>query len=202
MEIKTLPIGDYIVANETIVERKSVHDLVSSIFDGRLFDQCSRLKENFERPILVVEGDTDDLINIVENPMVFYGALVRVVFDYNIPVIPTSDAEQTTRLLVAMTARKNNSSGPYLKKIRKHTDMKQQQLIMLSSLPGIGGTLAGRILDRFGTPISALNAPLADLNKVPGLGRSRATRIKNMLNTQCVEENNTGQERLVLDKQD
>ena len=39
MEIKTLPIGDYIVAPETIVERKSIHDLVSSVFDGRLYDQ-------------------------------------------------------------------------------------------------------------------------------------------------------------------
>ena len=46
LEIKTLPIGDYIVASETIVERKSVSDLISSIFDGRLFDQCNRLKEN------------------------------------------------------------------------------------------------------------------------------------------------------------
>jgi DNA excision repair protein ERCC-4 len=39
LEIKTLPIGDYIVAPETVVERKSLSDLISSIFDGRLFDQ-------------------------------------------------------------------------------------------------------------------------------------------------------------------
>ena len=37
-EVKTLPIGDYIVASETVVERKSIRDLLSSIFDGRLFD--------------------------------------------------------------------------------------------------------------------------------------------------------------------
>ena len=39
LEIKTLPIGDYIVAPETVVERKTISDLISSIFDGRLFDQ-------------------------------------------------------------------------------------------------------------------------------------------------------------------
>ena len=33
-EIKTLPVGDYIVAPETIVERKSISDLISSVFDG------------------------------------------------------------------------------------------------------------------------------------------------------------------------
>ena len=45
LEIKTLPVGDYIVAPETVVERKTISDLVSSVFDGRLFDQCNRLKE-------------------------------------------------------------------------------------------------------------------------------------------------------------
>jgi len=40
LEMKTLPIGDYIVAPETIVERKSIRDLMASVFDGRLFDQC------------------------------------------------------------------------------------------------------------------------------------------------------------------
>ena len=36
LEIKTLPIGDYIVAHETVVERKTISDLHSSIFDARL----------------------------------------------------------------------------------------------------------------------------------------------------------------------
>ena len=29
VEIKTLPIGDYIVSHETVVERKSINDLIS-----------------------------------------------------------------------------------------------------------------------------------------------------------------------------
>ncbi len=198
LEIKTLQIGDYIVSNETVVERKSIHDLISSVFDGRLFDQCSRLKENFERPILVVEGNTDELTNIVENPLIFYGALIRVAFDFHISIIPTPDADHTARLLVAMAARKNRSSGPYLKKIRKRKDLEQQQLVILSSLPGIGEKLAIRILERFGTPSAALRAPLPDLSKVPGLGKSRAERIKKILNTQYTESKST-QESLVLD---
>ena len=54
IELKTLVVGDYIVAPETVVERKSIKDLVSSIFDGRLFDQCSRLKEHFKFPIVLM----------------------------------------------------------------------------------------------------------------------------------------------------
>ena len=52
VEVKRLPLGDYIVSHETVVERKSVSDFISSIFDGRLFDQCNRLKEHFQFHLL------------------------------------------------------------------------------------------------------------------------------------------------------
>ena len=154
----TLPVGDYIVASETIVERKSTYDLVSSVFDGRLFDQCSRLREHFGHPVLVVEGNVDDLANITENPMVFYGALSRVALDYGIPVVPTPDAAHTAKLLVSMAAQKRSKPGPFLKKIRKHNDVARQQLSVLCSLPGVGETLASRMLERFGNPLAALEA--------------------------------------------
>ncbi len=78
LEIKMLPVGDYIVAPETIVERKSISDLVSSVFDGRLFDQCNRMKENFQFPIIIIEGDIDEIEELIENPFVFYGAVSSV----------------------------------------------------------------------------------------------------------------------------
>ena len=75
VEVKTLPIGDYIVSHETVVERKSIHDFMSSVFDGRLFDQCNRLKDHFQFPIILLEGNVDEIESISENPLVFYGAL-------------------------------------------------------------------------------------------------------------------------------
>ena len=74
VEMKMLPIGDYIVAPETIVERKTISDLLSSIFDGRLFDQCSRLTEHYKHPILLVEGNVDEIEELTDNPLIFYGA--------------------------------------------------------------------------------------------------------------------------------
>lgn len=181
VEIKTLSIGDYIVSSETVIERKSIHDFVSSVFDGRLFDQCSRMRANYEHPVLVLEGNVDELDAIVENPLVFYGAVSSVALDYHIPTIPTPDAMHTARLLTSMAARKGESRGPLLKKIRKFPDVQRQQLTTLCSLPGIAETLAQRMLDKFGTPINALSATSADLAKVPGLGKARAERIRKIL---------------------
>ena len=97
MEIKTLPVGDYIVAPETVVERKTISDLISSIFDGRLFDQCSRLKEHYQFPILIIEGDIDEIEELTENPLVFYGAISSIAIDFKIPVIPTQIGRASCR---------------------------------------------------------------------------------------------------------
>ena len=184
VEMKTLPVGDYIVAPETIVERKSIRDLMSSIFDGRLFDQCTRLKENFEFPIVLMEGNVDEIEEIAENPLVFYGALSTVVIDFKIPVIPTPSAMHTAKLLVSMCSRKESPKGPFLKKIRKSNDLEKQQLSSLCSLPGVGEKFAIRMLEKFGSPLNVLNASAAELAKVEGLGEARSKKIKKMLESQ------------------
>ena len=184
LEIRTLPIGDYIVAPETIVERKSVSDLISSIFDGRLFDQCSRLKDHFAHPIILMEGNVDEIEQIVENPLVFYGALASIAIDFKIPIVPTPSATHTAKLLISMCSRKEITKGPFLKKIKKSDDLARQQLSVLCSLPGVGEKLATRMLEKFGSPSKTLSASLAELSKVEGLGEARAKKIKQMLEQQ------------------
>ena len=181
VEIKTLPIGDYIVSHETVVERKSINDLIASIFDGRLFDQCNRLKEHFQFPIILLEGDVDEIESITENPLVFYGALSTIAIDYKIPIIPTPNASHTAKLLVSLSSRKESIKGPLLKKIKKSNDVQKQQLSVLCSLPGVGEKIAIRMLEKFESPLKVLSASTKDLAKIPGLGESRAKKIKKML---------------------
>jgi DNA excision repair protein ERCC-4 len=198
LEVKTLPIGDYIVAPETVVERKSISDLVSSIFDGRLFDQCTRLKAHFAHPVILMEGNVDDLEQIVENPLVFYGALATIALDFKIPIIPTSSAVNTAKLLISLCSRKEASKGPYLKKIKKSNNLQRQQLSVLCSLPGIGEKLATRMLERFGSPARTFNASYAELAKVEGLGEARAKKIKQMLEFENKLKKQSNQKTLEL----
>jgi len=184
IELKNLPIGDYIVAPETIVERKSIQDFISSVFDGRLFDQCNRLKEHFEHPVILMEGNVDQIEDLTENPLVFYGAISSLVLDFKIPIIPTPSASHTAKLLIAMCTRQENKKGPFLKKIKKSDDLQKQQLSVLCSLPGVGEKLATRMLDRFGSPTNTLQASYTELSKIKGLGESRALKIRKMLDAE------------------
>lgn len=196
IEMKTLSIGDYIVAPETIVERKSIKDLMASVFDGRLYDQCNRLKEHFEHPIVVVEGNVDEIEEITDNPLVFYGALSRIALEFKIPIIPTPSASHTAKLLVSMCSKKDGSTGPYLKKIKKSSNLETQQLSTLCSLPGIGEKLAVRMLEKFGTPLKVFSATTSELSKIEGLGEARAKKIKNMLITKNKLQKESNQKTL------
>ena len=197
LEMKTLPIGDYIVAPETIVERKSIRDLMASVFDGRLFDQCTRLKKHFEHPVVLMEGNVDEIEEIAENSLIFYGAISTVVLDFKIPVIPTPSAAHTAKLLVSMCSRKDTPKGPYLKKIKKSSDLERQQLSSLCSLPGIGEKFAVRMLEKFGTPLKVFTATTAELAKVEGLGEARAKKIKKVLDTKSKHLKKSNQKTLL-----
>ena len=196
VELKNLPVGDYIVASETVVERKSIYDFISSVFDGRLFDQCNRLKEHYESPAIIIEGDIDEIDNITENPLVFYGAISSIILNFKIPIVPTPNASSTAKLLIAMCARQGNMKGPFLKKIRKSGDMNNQQLSVLCSLPGVGQTLASRMLERFGSPSNSLNASVAELSKIKGMGDARAQKIRKILDAKIKTDKKIGQKTL------
>lgn len=196
IELKNLSVGDYIVAPETIVERKSIQDFISSVFDGRLFDQCNRLKEHFEHPVILMEGNVDQIEELTENPLVFYGAISSVILDFKIPIIPTPNASHTAKLLIAMCTRQENKKGPFLKKIKKSDDLQKQQLSVLCSLPGVGEKLATRMLERFGSPTNTLKASYTELSKIKGMGESRAQKIRKMLDAENKSKKNADQKTL------
>ncbi len=182
VDFAQLKVGDYIVAPDSAVERKSIRDLVKSIYDGRLFAQCSELITHYAKPVLIVEGDNELFESIVENPMVIYGALASVALDFRIAVIHTPSASHTARALIAMANRAlKEKRGPLLRKVRKSNPVKMQQLSILASLPGVGDKLAMRLLEKFRTPMKALSASTAELARVEGMGYARASRLRKVL---------------------
>ncbi|XP_064605253.1 DNA repair endonuclease XPF-like [Liolophura sinensis] len=57
IEPVTLEVGDYIITPEMCIERKSVSDLIGSLNNGRLYNQCVSMCRYYRRPILLIEFD-------------------------------------------------------------------------------------------------------------------------------------------------
>ena len=119
-----------------------------------------------------------------------------MVLDFKIPVVPTQYASNTAKLHVPMCARQGKTKGPFLKKIRKSSDVQRQQLSVLCSLPGVGEKLASRMLGKFGSPARSLNATAVELSKIEGMGESRAQKIRKMLDTDNRSSRKTDQKTL------
>lgn len=209
IDFAQLKVGDYIVSPEIAIERKTVRDLVSSIYDGRLFIQCSDLVTHYQKPLLVVQGNIAELAEapeegeddnakqagnnnnngvrrLAERMPLAYDALATVATEFRIPIIHTSSGEQTAQLLVTLvnkSLRDGKATGPLLRKIKKENPVYIQQLSVLSSVPGIGEKLAARMLDKFQTPKRALNASAAELATIPGFGIARAERVRKILDS-------------------
>jgi DNA excision repair protein ERCC-4 len=198
IDFAQLQVGDYIVSPETAVERKTVRDLIRSIYDGRLFVQCSELIKHYQKPLLLIQGniadlaeipeevDDQDLKRLIERMPLAYDALATVATEFRIPIIHTPSAEQTVQFLITLvnkSLREGKATGPLLRKIRKENPFYIQQLSVLSSVPGVGDRLAARMLERFKTPKRALNASAAELATIPGFGLARAERFRKILDS-------------------
>lgn len=199
VDFATLKVGDYIISSNTAIERKTVHDFINSIYDGRLFIQCSELIKYFPFPIVIIEGNIKDLELLDESekarkyyeksPLI-YSSISTIILDFRIPLINTPSAKHTTDLLISMAykaSQENSISEPLLRKIRKNRSEYLQQLSILSSLPGVGSKLAQRMLEEFNTPSRALNASTAELAKIPGFGVVRAQRLRKVLDKKFAE---------------
>lgn len=215
VDYKQLTIGDYIVSSETVIERKTVYDLLNSVYDGRLFIQCSDIIKHYSKPIIVIEGNLTDLDTredissdsrlIVDKLRIAYETLIKLALDFRLPILYTSSVYYTAELLVLLASNqfKSKNDGPLLKKIKKTNPFVTQQLYVLTSLPGIGSKVAVRLLEKFQSPRNVLNASIAELARVPGIGNMRAEKIRKILDT-CVSPtmNTYTQKKLIMENTD
>lgn len=201
-----LEVGDYVVGDIYGVERKSSDDFVNSIIDKRLFEQARLLREAYEKPLIVVEGDLELAVadrGVRINQVL--GALLALA-EMKVPAVQVSSPERTA-LLIYLLSRKLEKNGEYLSPVKKRIIRKSGgsvptvQLNLLATLPGISSTTARRLLEHFRTPRRFFLASPAELRKV-GLGPRKISRILAILDTDFTqtffpreEENDKNYER-------
>ncbi|MCK5373073.1 MAG: DEAD/DEAH box helicase family protein, partial [Candidatus Aenigmarchaeota archaeon] len=101
---KQLEVGDVIISERVGIERKEVGDFLQSIIDKRLFRQITDLKDNFARPIVIIEGKNLYGIRNI-HPNAIRGALASIACDFGIPVIATRDIDDTAEMITALARR-------------------------------------------------------------------------------------------------
>jgi DNA excision repair protein ERCC-4 len=178
-----LPVADYVLNPEIAVERKSVRDLVSSVYDSRLFDQAARISASYSKPYLLVEGDSKEVEGLTKNLKSFYGAIANVTLAYGLRVIYTANQRESAMAIAELLrhARAKPLTRVPSELAPKAKSVPLQQLYLVSSLPGVGRRLAERLLAKYGTPRRVMALTAGELALTQGIGWKRAEKIKEVM---------------------
>jgi len=177
---KTLVVGDYLLSDRVCVERKTAQDFVSSIMDGRLFAQIKSLKDNFEKPVLLIEGN--DLYANVK-PNVIRGALASIALDFAMPLVWTKNPQESAGILywIARREQLGEKREVTIRTDKKADTNKQRQEFLVAGLPGISIVRARSLLKKFKSPIAVFNAKEEHLAEAENLGPKTAKKIRGLL---------------------
>ncbi|MHA1290643.1 MAG: ERCC4 domain-containing protein, partial [Candidatus Thorarchaeota archaeon] len=146
-----LPIGDYIIGDELIVERKTIDDFFNSIMERRYYPQLYRMKD-FKRPIVYITGVYPkrppqkrvgkDLVPIdIEKELRIH----RIIsyYSFRIPVIHVASDDDFIKDLLEFH-RKSLKTEPSLKPLKPKRGVTNEEIRieMLGCIPGLGRKIA------------------------------------------------------------
>jgi len=182
-EIKeeALEIGDYLLSERVVIERKSFGDFASSIKDLRLFKQAKELTK-FEKPILLIEG-FEYMGNLSESSLL--GALSSLILDYNISTIWTKNKRESANFIFLTAKREQfkNKRNEVIRIRKKPLSLEEEQKYLVAGLPYVNSVLAERLLKKLGSPIRVFNAKKEELMEVEKIGEKKANKILEVLKT-------------------
>ncbi|WP_299266511.1 DEAD/DEAH box helicase [Halorientalis sp.] len=182
--LETLAVGDYVLSDRVVVERKTVGDFLDTLTGGdrSMFEQVGDATRHYARPVVIVEGE--DLYgerNV--HPNAIRGALTSLVVDFGASILRTDDEDDTADLLEVIATREQEQDD---REVSVHGEkqsktLPEQQEYVVASIAEVGPVTARALLEQFGTVEAVMTANKADLQEVDGVGAVTAERIREVV---------------------
>ncbi len=191
VEIKQLQVGDYVCSERVGIEKKTVSDFLGSIVNQRIFTQITDLKQSYERPVLMIEGNPE-LLNFERSvhPNAIRGVLSSIAIDQNVPILWTANTKESAGMIHWIARREQDDMKKELQiraKTTPFSDASHQEFIV-AGLPNVSNVLSRRLLAKFKTVKKVFSAKPEQLMKVDGIGEEKAKKIWDMLNKEYETE--------------
>ncbi|MHA1276063.1 MAG: DEAD/DEAH box helicase [Candidatus Helarchaeota archaeon] len=186
IKLAQLAVGDYLIGDRIIVERKTCEDFSNSIIDGRLFKELKELRQGTIFPLLVIEGENLYSVSTLKHEAI-RGAIASILLDFNIPIIRTKDGKETANYFKTIARRERERTGG--KKVARTRIEKlpqkssEIQEFIVSGLPGIDTVRAKNLLKKLKTLENLFTAEEEELLEVEGIGKKLAEKIRKLLTT-------------------
>ena len=179
IQVERLTVGDYLIDDSLLFERKTLMDLAASIKDGRLFAQAERLASAGPRGALILEGTAKDLTESRMRREAIQGALVTLTLFFGLPLLRARDPDESARLMLfAARQQRSFARGALPRHGKRPRGKARLQSHILQGLPRIGPERAKRLIEHFGSIEAVIAADARALTEVPGIGDAVAETIR------------------------
>jgi Fanconi anemia group M protein len=182
--LETMAVGDYVLSDRVVVERKSVEDFLDTLLGGdrSLFDQAGAMARHYARPVVVIEGEGLRGERDV-HPNAIRGALASLAVDFDVSVLRTTDQDDTADLLAVIAEREQEASD---REVSVHGEkqsktLAEQQEYVVASIADIGPVTARSLLAEFGSVEAVMTADEDALLEADGVGEVTAGRIREVV---------------------
>ena len=182
VEVRQLPVADFICSERVAVERKTRTDFERSVIDQRLFDQLSRLKETYPSVVLIVEGPRSAEEEILHRSALL-GTYSSVLSDFGASIFFTLSPNATAELVYALAKHEQLAQKRPMRVSGKPKGITfaQNQRAIVEMLPMVGPKLADQLLRKFGSVKKVFSASEKRLLKVEKLGEKKARAIRKVI---------------------
>ncbi|KAB7517706.1 DEAD/DEAH box helicase [Halosegnis rubeus] len=188
--LETLAVGDYVLSDRVVVERKSVDDFLDTLLgeDRSMFEQVGDAVRNYARPVVIVEGENLYGKRNV-HPNAIRGALASLAVDFGASVLFTEDEQGTANLLDVIARREQEESD---REVRVHGEksnktLDEQQEYVVSSVAEVGPVTARALLESFGSVEAVMTASEQELQEVEGVGPVTAQRVREVVGSEYAD---------------
>lgn len=183
MRVEELDVGDFIISDQVVIERKQAADFAQSVMSGRLAFQVALMKAVYPRPVLIVEGDLQKQECLCDRE-VLLGSLAWLAMQ-GVSLAASGSSEHSAMLIeyMAHQAQGGQGHGPAMRG-GKPKDLGVLARFVVEGLPGCGAAASRRLLDHFGSVEAVMQASAEELAMVPGIGDKTARRIREVLTHQ------------------
>ncbi|MFB6298622.1 MAG: DEAD/DEAH box helicase [Salinirussus sp.] len=182
--LETLAVGDYVLSDRVVVERKTVADFLSTLTGGdrSLFEQVGDAARSYARPVVLIEGEGLYGERNV-HPKAIHGALASLAVDFGASVLRTADEAETADLLTVVAEREQVTGG---REVSVHGEkqsrtLAEQQEYVVAAIAEVGPVTARSLLAEFGSVEAVMTADEEALQAAEGVGEVTAGRIREVV---------------------
>ena len=176
VSVARLSTGDFVFDGKVAFEYKTISDFISSIQDGRVFDEAIRQSQKYDYHFVIIEG-TDKVrknelyklykLNVKFNMKQYYGAIARLNTYTNVIFAPNS---KKAFQIMRCQAEKCLDSKPIVRELNNKSDNPCFNLLMF--LDNVKYKRAELIVDNLGLTCfeDIMGISYNDLININGIG--------------------------------